>query len=243
MFRYSYNEHDLVDIYTLDKHRSILSNKYAKKSDLSNVIVLSINEAHKMNIPINSNCLEMECVKCSRMSLFIHNSATGFLCSVCNLHNNPIVLCVTCNNRLGCASCGGKCEEAYVNDKQGLVLCARDECLMPFGYCLPLNIICSCERDILKGITKMNLYPDLVDIIKKYITDPPDAWAYFTEKANLLADLTCTKADKCQLCQIDSKYEEVDIVSNTFVCKCDQILYVSDENLIEINEPCSDDEK
>jgi hypothetical protein len=229
----------LIDIYTLDRtyicnHPNIQSSRDSqlKHIDDRNIIPITISDCKIKNIPtINLElcsygnrkilCEELMCSACGNPTFFIRKIRNNYLCPSCAMNKMEIegipLRPNCCDLPTGCDSCGGivnrmieiKRANKGSTGKTPLLLCLRDECLMPFGYCLPseTDFACTCDVDILSDLeTEGTLIDDLVGMVSKfYVKSRPRG----ARKEMVLADLHMTRKDRCLPCQISSRYQVI----------------------------------
>lgn len=240
-----------VDIYTLDHPRhSIYTIPYSSNyciHDDSNHIAITLIQAVKkgistIQIPTLTNpMIEMICSCCNNPTLYIRQLNNSFLCPPCffiQASKLDGVRASCCDNPLGCDSCGGishgsnysKGMIEITDTKYGdLFLCARDECLMPFGYCItPLHhtISCTCDYDISCELSNI-IYKDLARLISTYIgARHPTKLERFE---GFSADFRPIHSSYCLSCQLFADKQTVSrswIVEGTSkVCSCSSIFF------------------
>ena len=143
----------LLDIYTLN-HSCIEGSKC--EPDLSNTIHISRSQAQLKGMNASSGSLT--CQECSKITPFLYDSdfTPRYLCPPCLYsmggHKRR---CNICSKKHGCDSCGGKPDVMIWIDREEkthenmLLLCARDRCMMPFGFYIENNsLACSCSLNL-----------------------------------------------------------------------------------------------
>ena len=218
----------LFDIYSLDKYDGvscdrIMDEKYGKMiPDNSNIIFISTEIADKKGIRLKNN--EIICQTCSNPTIYIHNIDNKHVCPKCSLGIKASYSCNKCYKKFGCESCGGK-SNIMVDVEQNvrILLCAKDTCLMKFGYYVNTNIQCTCEKDILVAL-KEKLPDDIISILKKIIGYSDiwsNIWGCYPKK---LGDLTMRKINRCLRCQLSLKYTDMKrcsiVCGDDAVCCC-----------------------
>ena len=126
-----------------------------------------------------------------------------------------------------------------------LLLCARDRCMMPFGFYIENNsLACSCELDILNAL-KTKIPKDIHNILYEWTVDP-GVWEFWNYQSFRLGDMSKSQADRCLPCQIRKKYKRPNIgacyTSSISVCDCHNPTKaeVSDEDLIDLSDYLTD---
>jgi hypothetical protein len=227
----------LVDIYTLDRTQicnqpNIESSRdpHLKRTDNRNVIPITVSECKMRNIPLITLNLrgfgnrrvsseELMCSNCANPAFFIRKIGNDWLCPQCainKMQNSGIATRPECCGfPSGCDSCGGivnrmlRIETAIPGNHKSLLLCLRDECLMPFGYCLPGEHIfgraCTCSIDFLSDLKRDGLLID--DLIETVGTFFDFRKIYGARREMVLGDLHMTRNDRCLPCQIATKYQ------------------------------------
>jgi hypothetical protein len=213
----------LTDIYTL-KRTGIeptieAAQLHGLVPDQDNLIPVSGNEALLKGIPLvkcpcsgsgNSVYSELACSQCGHVALFIRHVQDAWLCPPCAvsvLDALDELRPPCCERPLGCDACGGIVESMITVPRTGrdaLLLCARDQCLMPFGYRInALSLTCTCEVDIALAV-KGQLLPELEELILDYL--PLKSSYVGLRRASVLGDLTTTTSTRCLRCQIERRY-------------------------------------
>lgn len=187
---------DFFDIYSI-KRRPISESIYSSsltKGDSDNVIYLppfpsssSDYERSEQNgrieetrekgryngktfLKYNQSGNRLVCSSCNIESVFIHHLSDGqTLCPSCSAEAT-CKICPLCDRKMGCDSCGAKSGKMFSLECGKLTLCARDECLFPFMYCLKYRSSCSCKRDQYISIVKPILVPGLLTELNSMIT-------------------------------------------------------------------------
>lgn len=220
-----------VDIYSLI--RSGLNYMYdidtfklkPFEPDVKNIIFITLEEAYIKKIPtikqhffdnrLNPNLveiIELACCKCNHPALFIRKINNKWLCPSCSVNeleniNRLRLLC--CDSPAGCDSCGGIVKpmlEIPRRDRESLLLCARNQCVMPFGYAISIkNLKCSCEIDSIRIISN-HLIDDITNIIRKYMGFERSELRH----PMILGDLTISDPNWCLPCQIAMNYKFMD---------------------------------
>lgn len=226
----------LVDIYTLDRDQfcnqpniESCRDSELKCIDSRNIIPITILECRKKNIPLITLDLiglgnrkisteELMCSDCRNPAVFIRKIRDGWLCPMCSISKmkslgiSPRPNC--CNLPSGCDSCGGivnrmvKIHARKNEDRSFLLLCLRDECLMPFGYYLPreYDLTCTCDTDLLSDLkTEGLLIKDLLGTVGNFFKHV--RINRNNRKATVLADLHMTRNDRCLPCQMTRRYQ------------------------------------
>jgi hypothetical protein len=240
-----------VDIYTIDQPRySVYKFPHSSNDcihDDSNCISISLIQAIQKGIPTvkisakNVTITEMKCSKCLNPAMYIRKLNHEYLCPACFFIQAKTldgVRAACCDNPLGCDSCGGV--SAGQNKTRGMIeisdskygelfLCARDECLSPFGYCIsPLyhDVPCTCEYDASKEIVKI-MGRDPGSVTVKYINAATPSRSERFE--GLSTDFRQVSASYCLRCQL---FEDRKVVSKSWfvdggskVCSCSSVFW------------------
>ena len=193
--------------------------------DKSNLISITVAFARKGKLPIRADPItgqsQLTCQSCRKATRFLYDSSIGYVCPPC-LHARWGYArdCPRCGRKIGCDSCGGVAD-VMIEADDNLLLCAQDRCAMPFGYYIQHGkLVCSCERDIIRGMGE-KLLTDLIPIVEEMIVDPPNAWSYWREQSVQLGDLSMSRADRCLPCQISRKYVRAcEFVQGDAACNC-----------------------
>lgn len=220
----------LVDIYTLTRDFSnqpdieASQNSLVKYADDRNVIPISVSECKLKNIPLTTVELrgigkriqseEMTCMSCKNPTFFIRKIGNDWLCPPCAKSKMEKAGITTrpecCGYPSGCDCCGGVVNKMLLihSGKHTTLLCLRDECLMPFKYCLTRedDMTCTCEIDFLSDLEAESLLiGDLAKMVGKYLIKKYRN----VRKEVVLADLYMTRKDKCFPCQISQRYQVI----------------------------------
>lgn len=241
----------IVDIYTIDQPRYSVYTApvpvdYCIPDD-SNHILIAVQEALDKQIPLieihtpSGSLAEMMCSNCLRTTIYMRKLDQAWLCPPCFLtqaNKQDGVRASCCDNPLGCDSCGGisqgikstKGMMEISDEKYGdLFLCARDECLLPFGYyIMPLyhKVACTCEYDFLKVVSHI-IGRDLNSIVTKYLaaTHPTQSTRY----EGISADLRPIYASRCLHCQLTANNQTVSrswlVDGKAKVCSCSTVFW------------------
>lgn len=230
-----------MDIYMVDQDRpGLYSRNFAVSDfhpDMSNVIIITLNDAQTKGIlltPIdslgNEPLIEMTCDLCHKPTLYIRDFEHQWLCPVCaldklkcrNLHTS------CCNLPLGCQTCGGIPDGLSMvsiprDGTDPLLLCARDECVMPFGYTIGKMApeACTCGHEYVDCM-KNKLLPELGVLIRSYMKIPRIT---FCSRMNvILPDFSIVSDLQCFPCQIQagrtSISSELLVRGKDMVCSC-----------------------
>lgn len=240
-----------VDIYTIDQPRNSIykfphSLNYCIHDD-SNCISISIDQAIQKGIPVTRitarklTTIEMECSKCHNPAMYIRKLNNEYLCPSCFFISAKAldgVRAACCDNPIGCDSCGGvSCRQ---NKKKGMIeisdknygdlfLCARDECLLPFNYCIsPLyhDVPCTCEYDASKEIVKiMGRDPGSVTVkyIGAAIPSRSERFEGLSADFRPISESYCLRCQLFGCAQVVSKSWFVDGTSK--VCSCSSVFW------------------
>ena len=253
----------LLDIYTL--RRSVPDppvegmRLVAFEPDTTNLIILSREEAATRGMPLFKReiqrgpaCLglgvveteELACGHCGRATLFIRRIGINWLCPSCaleELESQGELRPTCCGLPLGCDSCGGIVKPMIEIQRQGrypLLVCSRDQCLMPFGYRVPNPfLVCTCEVDMAR-IIDSKIGRDLGGIVRGYLIMKRNYWG--TRRAVVLGDLSVTMPDRCLPCQIERDYKSWALTGDRVtgpdrVCRCSNSLLTGSSSLLGSN--------
>ena len=228
----------LADIYTLKRdsfcHQPDIESSHdplLKYPDERNIIPITVSECKVKKIPLTTIELrgigqrilseEMVCMSCQNPAFFIRKTGKKWLCPLCAKSTMEDMGISTrpecCGYPSGCDSCGGVVNRMILihAGKKTIFLCLRDECLMPFKYCLPNNnaAVCTCEIDSLSDLKAQNvIIDDLSGTIGNYLIKKYHA----SRKEMVLADLHMTRKDRCLPCQLAERYQVIDEESSNW---------------------------